>query len=152
VCRRTLTNFAGRKEEKPMLWYLGYVVLFAEDFDGLMEFYSKKVGLPVRLRADGYAEFAIEGAKFALLSRTRAAELIGDAQGGRSTSGSDACAVTVLVEDVDRVFRELSGRGVSFIGTPKDRAWGQRSVYLRDPEGHVVEIATNLPRPERVGV
>jgi len=60
--------------------------------------------------------------------------------------------VTVLVEDVERVFRELSGRGVSFIGTPKDRPWGQRSVYFRDPEGHLVEIATNLPRPERVGV
>lgn len=135
-----------------MLWYLGYVVLFADDFDALMEFYSKKVGLPVRLRADGYAEFAIEGAKFALLSRTRAADLIGDIQGGRPATGSDACAVTVLVEDIDRVFRELCGRGVSFIGTPQDRPWGQRSVYFRDPEGHVVEIATNLPRPERVGV
>ena len=135
-----------------MLWYLGYVVLFAEDFDGLTDYYSKKVGLPVRLRADGYAEFAIEGAKFALLSRSRAVELIGDTLGGRPTSGSDACAVTILVEDVDRVYRDLSGRGVSFIGSPKDRPWGQRSVYFRDPEGHVVEIATNLPRPERVGV
>jgi lactoylglutathione lyase len=135
-----------------MLWYLGYVILFAEDFDGLIEFYSKKVGLPLRLRADGYAEFAVEGAKFAVLSRARAAELIGDAQGARPASGSDACSVTVLVEDVDRVYRELSGRGVPFIGTPTDRPWGQRSVYFRDPEGHVIEIATNLPRPERVGV
>lgn len=135
-----------------MLWYLGYVVLFADDFDALMEFYSKKVGLPVRLRAEGYAEFAIEGAKFALLARARATELVGDAQGGGPAAGSDACSVTVLVEDVERVFRELSGRGVAFIGTPQDRPWGQRSVYFRDPEGHLVEIATNLPRPERVGV
>lgn len=135
-----------------MLWYLGYVVLFVDDFEGAMEFYAKKIGLPVRLRADGYAEFAVEGAKFALLSRSRVAELIGDKQGGKPVSGPDKAAVTVLVEDVDRVFQELSGRGVQFLGNPKDRPWGQRSVYFRDPEGHLIEIATNLPRPERMGV
>ncbi|OGB93228.1 MAG: hypothetical protein A2Z31_03825 [candidate division NC10 bacterium RBG_16_65_8] len=135
-----------------MLWYLGYVVLFVDDFEGGMEFYAKKVGLPVRLRADGYAEFAVEGAKFALLSRSRVAELLGEKQGGTSAPGSDKTAVTVLVEDVDRVFGELSGRGVQFLGNPTDRPWGQRSVYFRDPEGHLIEIATNLPRPERIGV
>jgi len=135
-----------------MLWYLGYVVLFVDDFEGMMEFYAKKVGLPTRLRADGYAEFAVEGAKFALLSRSRVAELIGEKQSGKPAPGPDKAAVTVLVEDVDRVFGELSGRGVQFLGNPADRAWGQRSVYFRDPEGHLVEIATNLPRPERMGV
>jgi lactoylglutathione lyase len=135
-----------------MLWYLGYVVLFVDDFDGMMDFYAKKAGLPVRLRADGYAEFAVEGAKFALLSRARLGELLGGTQRATSAPGIDRSAVTVLVEDVDRVFRDLSGRGVQFLGTPTDRAWGQRSVYFRDPEGHLVEIATNLPRPERLGV
>ena len=94
-----------------MLWYLGYVVLFVDDFDGTVDFYAKKVGLPVRLRAEGYAEFAVEGAKFALLSRARVAELIGESQTGKAAPGPDKSAVTVLVE-----------------------------------------IATNLPRPERLGV
>jgi len=34
-----------------MLWYLGYVVLFVDDFVGTMDFYANKVGLPVRLKA-----------------------------------------------------------------------------------------------------
>lgn len=135
-----------------MLWYLGYIVLFVDDFESTMEFYAKKVGLPVRLRADGYAEFAVEGAKFALLSRARVGELLGEKPMGKAVPGPDKSAVTILVEDVDRVVTELSSRGVSFLDTPKDRPWGQRSVYFRDPEGHLVEIATNLPRPERVGV
>jgi catechol 2,3-dioxygenase-like lactoylglutathione lyase family enzyme len=135
-----------------MLWYLGYVVLFVEDFDLAVAFYVDKVGLPVRLRAEGYVEFAVEGAKFALLARSRVAELTGDAHAGRPGPGTHEGAVTVLVEDVDRVHRELSGRGVPFLGVPQDRPWGQRTVYFHDPEGHLIEIATNLRRPERSGV
>ena len=135
-----------------MLWYVGYVVLFVDDFDGTTDFYAKKVGLPIRLRADGYAEFAVEGAKFALLSRARVADLLGESQTGKAVPGPDRSAVTVLVEDVDRVYKELAARGVAFIGSPKDRPWGQRTVYFRDPENHLIEIATNLPRPERLGV
>ncbi len=135
-----------------MLWYLGYVVLFVEDFERLVSFYADKVGLPVRLRAEGYVEFAIEGAKFALLARSRVSQLTGDTHAGRPAPGAHEGAVTILVEDVDRVYRELSARGVPFLGDPHNRAWGQRSVLFHDPEGHLIEIATNLPRAERPGV
>jgi catechol 2,3-dioxygenase-like lactoylglutathione lyase family enzyme len=135
-----------------MLWYVGYVVLFVDDFDRALSFYAEKVGFPVRLRAEGYAEFAVEGAKFALLSRSRVPKLTGDDHAGRPAAGSHEGAVTVLVEDVDRTYTELSGRGVSFLGTPQDRPWGQRTVYFQDPEGHLIEVATNLHRPERTGV
>jgi catechol 2,3-dioxygenase-like lactoylglutathione lyase family enzyme len=135
-----------------MLWYLGYVVLFVEDFERLVAFYADKVGFPVRLRAEGYVEFAIEGAKFALLARSRVSQVTGDAHAGRPAPGAHEGAVTILVEDVDRVHRELSARGVPFLGTPQNRSWGQRSVLFHDPEGHLIEVATNLPRAERPGV
>ncbi len=135
-----------------MLWYLGYMVLFVDNFDQMMEFYSKKVGLPVRLRADGYAEFAVEGSKFALLTRARATELVGAKHAVRPAPGAHDAAVTVLVEDVDRVYRDLSARGVEFLSPPADRLWGQRTAYFCDPEGHLIEVGTNLPRAERPGV
>jgi lactoylglutathione lyase len=135
-----------------MLWYLGYVVLFVEDFDRALAYYTDKVGLPVRLRAEGYAEFAVEGAKFALLARARVPELMGAAHAGRPSPGTHEGSVTILVEDVDRVHRELATRGVAFLGNPENRPWGQRSAYFQDPEGHLIEVATNLPRAERTGV
>ncbi len=135
-----------------MLWYLGYVVLFAEDFERTLAFYVEKVGLPVRLRAEGYAEFVVEGAKFAVLSRRRLAELVGSAQAGRPAAGSHEGSVTILVDDVDRVYRQMSARGVTFLSAPQDRPWGQRATYFEDPDGHLIELATNLPRAERAGV
>jgi lactoylglutathione lyase len=133
-----------------MLWYVGYVVLFVDDFERVLQFYAEKVQLPVRLRAEGYVEFAVEGAKFALLSRARVPELVGQGHGERPKSGPHEGAVTVLVEDVSRIYRDMAARGVKFLAPPQDRPWGQRSAYFEDPEGHLIEIATNLPRPARV--
>lgn len=132
-----------------MLWYLGYAVLFVEDFDRTLAFYADMVGLPVRLRAEGYVEFAVEGAKFALLARSRVPELVGEAHAGRPSPGAHEGEVAFVVEDVDRVYVELVGRGVPFLGAPQTRPWGQRTAYFHDPEGHLIEIATNLPRSAR---
>jgi catechol 2,3-dioxygenase-like lactoylglutathione lyase family enzyme len=136
-------------EEETMFCCLGYVVFFAEDFDRTLAFYKDKLGLPVRFQDKGYAELAVEGAKFALLARSRVAELAGKEHVARPAAGAHEGAVTFLVEDVDRLYRDLAGRGISFLGAPQDRSWGQRSVYVQDPEGHLVEIATNLARPAR---
>ena len=132
-----------------MFCYLGYVVLFAEDLDRTLAFYVNTVGLPVRFQDKGYAELAVAGSKFALLARSRVPELTGDAHASRPAPGAHEGSVTLLVEDVDRLHRELTGRGVTFLGSPKDRPWGQRTAYFHDPDGHLIEIATNLPRAGR---
>ncbi len=132
-----------------MLCYLGYVVLFVEDLEKTLAFYVGKVGLPVRFRAEGYVELAVEGSKFSLLARSRVSELTGDAHTARPAAGAHEGSVTLLVEDVDRVHRDLMGRGVTFLTPPKDRPWGQRTACFHDPDGHLIEIGTNLPRPGR---
>ncbi len=45
---------------------LGYAILFVSDLDRAIGFYRDVIGVPLRFRADAYAEFATEGAKFAL--------------------------------------------------------------------------------------
>ncbi len=133
-----------------MFCYLGYVVLFVEDLDRALAFYRDKVGLSVRFQDKGYAELAVAGSKFALLARSRLPELVGAGHTGRPASGAHEAGVTLLVEDVDRVHRDLTSRGISFLGAPQNRPWGQRTAYFQDTEGHLIEIATNLPRAPRV--
>lgn len=132
-----------------MFCYLGYVILFVEDLERTLAFYVDKVGLPLRFRAEGYVELAVEGSKFALLARSRVPELAGSAHAARPASGAHEGSVTLLVQDVNRTYHELTARGVSFLAAPKDRPWGQRTAYFVDPDGHLIEIATNLPRVGR---
>lgn len=56
---------------------LGYAVLFVSDLDRAIGFYRDVIGVPLRCRADSYAEFATEGAKFALFPRSELPALIG---------------------------------------------------------------------------
>jgi catechol 2,3-dioxygenase-like lactoylglutathione lyase family enzyme len=48
------------------------------------------------------------------------------------------------VADVDAAFAELVARGAPPVAPPTDRFWGQRTAYVRDPDGHLVELAQDL--------
>lgn len=45
----------------------------------------------------------------------------------------------ITVQDVDKVSEELMQRGLEMEIPPQDYYWG-RSAYLRDPDGHLLEI------------
>lgn len=47
--------------------------------------------------------------------------------------------IAFAVEDVDAVCVTLTQQGLTLEVPPKDYYWG-RSAYLRDPDGHMVEI------------
>ena len=50
------------------------------------------------------------------------------------------------VPDVDAAFAELVARGASPVTPPTNRPWGQRTAYIRDPDGHLIELAQDLGR------
>lgn len=129
-----------------MLRDLRYVILFVEDLERALRFYVEAVGLEVRHRAEGYAELAVDGPKFALLERGRVAEMLGREEALSPPAGAHDGEVAFIVEDADAVYSELLGRGVGFACAPTDRPWGQRTAYFRDPDGHLIEIAQDLER------
>ena len=53
-------------------------------------------------------------------------------------------AIYFFVTDVDRAYRDLSAKGVSFDGEPADAPWGHRVALLRDPEGRRICLAQPL--------
>jgi lactoylglutathione lyase len=119
-----------------------YVILYVGDLEASIRFYRDVIGLPFKLRGDGYAEFATEGTRFGLYERARLPELIGRP----AAEGGPACEVAFLVEDVDAEADRLRAAGVKILSGPVDRPWGQRTLHVLGLDGHVVELAQELPR------
>ncbi|WP_166345260.1 VOC family protein [Phytoactinopolyspora limicola] len=120
---------------------IGYVIWFVHSLDRSVAFYRDVIGLEVRLEGDGYVEFAMDNVKFALFERAKLPELIGRA-GGQPPSGE----IAFVVDDVDAVAVRLREAGAEVLTGPTDRPWGQRTLHVADPDGHVVEYAQNIPR------
>jgi lactoylglutathione lyase len=125
---------------------LGYAILFVSDLDRAVGFYRDVIRVPLRFRAEAYAEFATEGAKFALFPRSELPALIGlDAPPSRVPWPQGELAF--FVEDVDAEHVRLQAVGVSVLAPPTDRPWGERTLHVTDPDGNVVELTqTKHPR------
>jgi uncharacterized glyoxalase superfamily protein PhnB len=42
----------------------------------------------------------------------------------------------MLVDNVDRTYKELKAKGVKFVSEPKDQYWGGRTATFIDPSGY----------------
>jgi lactoylglutathione lyase len=126
---------------------LGYAILFVSDLERSVAFYRDVIGVPFRFANESYAEFATEGAKFALYARGHLAELIGtSAPAGKAPWPQGE--VAFFVADVDAEHERLSAAGVSVLAPPTDRPWGERTLHVADPDGNVVELTRQRsPQP-----
>jgi catechol 2,3-dioxygenase-like lactoylglutathione lyase family enzyme len=53
-----------------------------------------------------------------------------------SGDGVAVAAVVLIVDQVDRLHEELKARGVAIELAPTDQTWGNREMYVRDPDGN----------------
>ena len=61
--------------------------------------------------------------------------------GGHRVAVAFACETP---EEVDRLYRELTGAGAQGHREPWDAFWGQRYAQVRDPDGSVVDLFAPL--------
>lgn len=54
--------------------------------------------------------------------------------------------LNVRVADIESVYREWSARGAEFLTPPQDRG-AEIRCYVRDPDGHLIEVGQSTDRP-----
>jgi lactoylglutathione lyase len=122
---------------------LDYVVLLVRDIDRSIGFYTEVLGIRLRHRADAYAQLETGGTRLGLYTRAAMERTLGTTLEEPSPA-APAFEIGFKVPDVDRAFAEITARGAPAAAAPADRPWGQRTAYVRDPDGNLVELAQDV--------
>jgi len=120
-----------------------YVVLVVADLDRALAFYVDVIGLPLGHRSGPYAQLATGTTRVSLYERAAMAETLGRRLDAPAPA-APGFELGFLVDDCDRAYDELVAAGADAAAPPTDRAWGQRTAYVRDPDGHLVELAEDI--------
>ena len=104
-------------------------------WDASVKFYAETLELALSVRDDrhGYAIFEFP------YGPTLGVEIDAPEPGEPPASGTFT-AFSFLVDDVDRVYRDLVARGVRFVEPPDTRFWGGRLADFADPAGNVMTL------------
>lgn len=118
---------------------LGYVILYVEDVPRALAFYHEALGLGIRMNMGMYAELETGGTALAVSQRAFVAEHLGLPLPPPG-QGSSEIGLVVPQEQVDEMYARALAAGATAVMAPTQQPWGQRVSYVRDPDGHLVEI------------
>ncbi|HSM23370.1 MAG TPA: VOC family protein [Anaerolineaceae bacterium] len=121
--------------------------IFVEDIITMVDFYKNVIGLEIDWDGEGpFAEFKHEGIRFSMFSRKELPHLLGTTPDfPQKLNGSFELAINVgNPENVDVKFNEMTTKGAKVIYAPRDEPWKMRSAMIADPEGNIIEIASDF--------
>ncbi len=124
---------------------LDYIVLIVADLDQSLSFYTETLGLKLQHRAEKYAQIEGGTTRLSLYTRDAMQKTLGVALDAPLLS-APSFELGFKVPDCDAAFSELVAAGAPAVTRPTTRSWGQRTAYVRDPDGNLIELAQDLAR------
>lgn len=119
--------------------------LFVKDMATMVRFYRDVLGFEIKESEDAASVYLIkDGTLFMLYARknfenmtNRKYEYI------NGFNGHFEIALYVdTFEEVDECFTEAVSKGATPVLEPVTKKWGQRTCYIADPEGNLIEIGS----------
>jgi catechol 2,3-dioxygenase-like lactoylglutathione lyase family enzyme len=112
------------------------ICLITNDVARLRNFYRAVLQMEVN-GDDTYTAFQMGGVTFSLFDEREMERM---APGSMQHAGCGRCVVELQVNDVDHEFERLNRLNVPIVKPPTTQPWGLRSVWLRDPDGNIVNF------------
>ena len=127
--------------------------LLVNDMAGMIRFYRDVLGFEIRGEEDTENVYLVKDGTLFLLYRRKDFEKMTGRKYGNVNGLNGHFEIALYVDtfdEVDRAFRRTVSMGAEPVMEPTTEPWGQRTCYIADPEGNLIEIGSwNRPYEEK---
>lgn len=129
---------------------IDYIALFVSDVGRSLIFYRDALGFRFEKPAKPDSAEGYSGnLKIGLYDRSWLPKLFGDR--GQQIISGNPFLLSMTVNDLDLVYQELCDRqaniSIDIITPPRIMPWGQKILFLNDPDGNLLEIVQASSAP-----
>lgn len=121
------------------------VGLFVKDMPKMVRFYRDVLGFEIKEDENATNVYLIKDGTLFLLYRRKDFEALTDRTYSycEGLNGHSEIALYVdTFEDVDDEYEKAIRKGAVSVMEPTTEPWGQRTCYIADPEGNLIEIGS----------
>lgn len=125
---------------------LGYVILYVPNVAATVTFYEQAFGLKRRFvhESGQYAEMETGATALAFAAEDLVTASVGAFTPHRVTTPPSGTEIGLISNDVAAAFTRAVNAGAIPVLAPTQKPWGQTVSYVRDNNGHLVEICTKV--------
>lgn len=119
--------------------------IFVRDMPTMVRFYRDVLGFGIRENEDASNVYLEKDGTLFLLYRRTDFEQMTSRRFSYADGVNGHYEIALGVENyaaVDAAFREVVAKGATPVLEPTTEPWGQRTCYVADPEGNLIEIGS----------
>lgn len=121
------------------------VGLLVHDMAQMIRFYRDVLGFEIQEAEDAVNVYLIKDGTLFMLYERKNFEKMTDRKFQYVTGLNGHFEIALYVDtfaEVDQQYREAVGKGAVSVMEPTTEPWGQRTCYIADPEGNLIEIGS----------
>lgn len=122
--------------------------IFVNDMAVMVRFYRDVLGFAIREDENTTNVYLEKEGTLFLLYRRKDFEQMTGRSFGYAQGINGHYEIALSVDDyaqVDQTYREVVAKGAVPVMEPTTEPWGQRTCYVADPEGNLIEIGSFTP-------
>lgn len=119
--------------------------IFVEDMPAMVRFYRDVLGFEIKVEENASNVYLVKDGTLFLLFRRSDFEKMAKRTFSYAKGINGHYEIAMSVENyaaVDYSFKRIVSKGAAPVLEPATQPWGQRTCYVADPEGNLIEIGS----------